>query len=50
VWSHTKYADLANCIPEVVDALADAVIDSLDQANTDQSLLRSFFHHATLIR
>lgn len=48
VWSHTKYADLANYIPDDARALADEVIHSLDQAGTDQKLLRSFFHHAEL--
>ncbi len=48
VWSHTKYADLANYIPDDVDALADEVINSLGQISTDQMLLRSFFHHAGL--
>ncbi|MCO6436562.1 MAG: transposase, partial [Phycisphaerae bacterium] len=48
VWSHTKYADLANYIPDDAGALAEEVIDSLDQAGKSQSLLRSFFHHAKL--
>jgi transposase len=48
VWSHTKYADLANYIPDDVGALADEVINSLDEISTDQQLLRSFFHHAGL--
>ena len=48
VWSHTKYADLANYIPDDAGALADEVIASLDQISTDQQLLRSFFHHAGL--
>lgn len=48
VWSHTKYADLANYIPNDAGALADEVIASLDQISTDQQLLRSFFHPAGL--
>jgi transposase len=48
VWSHTKYADLANYIPDDVEALADEVIGSLDQTADDQQLLRSFFDCAEL--
>jgi len=48
VWSHTKYADLANYIPDDVHALADAVVHSIEQTRSSQSLLRSFFHHARL--
>jgi transposase len=48
VWSHTKYADLANYIPDDAGALADEVINSLDEISTNQQLLRSFFHHAGL--
>ena len=44
VWSHTKYADLANYIPDAVRDLACEVARSLDRAAGDQSLLRSFFH------
>lgn len=48
VWSHTKYADLANYIPDDVGALAEEVSYSLDRAGTNQTLLRSFLHHAEL--
>jgi transposase len=48
VWSHTKYADLANYIPDDVDALADAVVHSIEQTRNSETLLRSFFHHAGL--
>ena len=48
VWSHTKYADLANYIPDDVEALAYQVNDSLEQVGTRQQLLRSFFDHAEL--
>jgi len=48
VWSHTKYAELANYIPEDVQALAVEVDRSLDRTADDQSLLRSFFHCAEL--
>jgi len=48
VWSRTKYADLANYIPDDVRALACEVARSLDRTAGNQSLLRSFFHCAKL--
>ena len=48
VWSHTKYADLANYIPDHVEALVEEVIDSLDHTANEQRLLRSFFRRAGL--
>jgi len=48
VWTHTKYADLANYIPDDAGALAEEVINSLDHTSKSQKLLRSFFHHAEL--
>lgn len=48
VWSHTKYADLANYIPDDVDALAQEVIRSITTTGSKQALLRSFFNHAEL--
>lgn len=48
VRSHTQYADLANYIPENVQALVEEVIDSLDHTANEQRLLRSFFRHAGL--
>ena len=48
VWSHTKYADLANYIPDDIDALAEAVMHSIEQTGCGQALLRSFFRHAGL--
>lgn len=48
VWSHTKHADLANYIPDDVNALADAVVHSIERTRNSQSLLRSFFRHAKL--
>lgn len=47
-WSHTKYADLANYVPENTETLTDAVDQSLhNQANRHQ-LKRSFFKTAKL--
>jgi transposase len=48
VWSHTKYGDLANYIPENVVALADEVLASIHRTAARQSLLRAFFTHAEL--
>ena len=48
VWSHTKYGDLANYIPEDVAALADEVLASIHRTASRQSLLRAFFKHAEL--
>jgi transposase len=48
VWSHTKYGDLANYIPEDVAALADEVLASIHRTAARQSLLRAFFKHAEL--
>ena len=48
VWTRTKYADLANFIPQDVPDLGQAVRQSLCHTKTQQSLLRSFFKHAEL--
>jgi transposase len=48
VWNHTKYADLANFIPEDVHHLHRAVTASLDHMRTQSHLIRSFFQHAQL--
>ena len=48
VWNRTKYTDLANFIPDDVDALGHAVADSLRRTRSQQSLLQSFFQHAKL--
>jgi transposase len=48
VWSHTKYADLANYIP---DDLLDLELEldwSIEQTRRRPQLLRSFFHAADL--
>ena len=48
VWSHTKYADPANYVPEdVLDLEVEAEL-SLEDAKADQGLLRSFFQAAKL--
>jgi transposase len=48
VWNRAKYADLANFIPEDVDELGRAMVDSFRRTRGQQALLRSFFHHAKL--
>lgn len=48
VWNHTKYADLANFVPDDVLELGQAVANSIRTTRHNQSLLRSFFHHAQL--
>ena len=48
VWNHTKYADLANFIPDDVLHLGQSVAESLRKTRGQQHLLRSFFKHAKL--
>lgn len=48
VWGHTKSADLANFIPDDVLHLGRSIADSLRNTRQNQTLLRSFFHHAEL--
>ena len=48
VWNHTKYADLANFVPDDVVHLGRSVAASLRQTRGQQALLRSFFQHAEL--
>lgn len=48
VWSHTKYGDLANYIPEDLIDLEVELEYSIDQTRQRPDLLRSFFHAAKL--
>lgn len=48
VWNHTKYADLANFIPDDVLHLGTSVAESLRETRTDQTLLKSFFKQSKL--
>ena len=48
VWNHTKYADLANFLPENVDHLHRAVTASVGGMRHRGSLLRSCFGCAGL--
>lgn len=49
IWSHTKYADLANYIPQDIEDLHSQVERSLTEKRYRPSLLRSFFKHGRLI-
>jgi len=48
IWSHTKYGDLANYIPEDLIDLEVELEYSMDQTRQRPELLRSFFHAAKL--
>jgi transposase len=48
VWNHTKYADLANFIPDDVLHLGKSVATSLRETRTNQILLKSFFKQSKL--
>lgn len=48
VWGHTKHGDLANYVPENIDALKEELIDSLERKRGNGDLLRSFFRQAKL--
>ena len=49
VWNHTKYADLANFIPENIDHLKQAVRTSIADTRQVSSLKRAFFDYAGLV-
>jgi transposase len=48
MWSHAKYSDLANYVPDDVEELNVAVHDSLNQQARHLSLKRSYFKTAQL--
>lgn len=48
VWNHTKYADLANFLPEDVNHLERAVTASIGETRQQRPLLRSCFAYARL--
>ena len=48
IWNHTKYADLANYIPDNLNDLCGEVEQSIIRMRYAPSLLRSFFKHAKL--
>ena len=48
VWNHTKYADLANYIPDDIHDLGVEVASSMLETRSTPALLRSFFNWAGL--
>ena len=48
VWNHTKYADLANYIPDDIHELGVEVASSMLETRSKPALLRSFFNWAEL--
>lgn len=48
VWNHTKYADLANYIPDDIHELGVEVASSMLETRSKPILLRSFFKWAEL--
>lgn len=48
MWSHTKYSDLANRVPDDRQDLEDGVVESLCDQYYEHQLKRSFFHAAGL--
>lgn len=48
LWSHAKYSDLANYVPDDADQLHDAVEESLREQSRNQRLTRSYFKTAQL--
>ncbi len=48
VWTRSKYADLANFLPEGTQELKRSVRCSLRHTSQQQHLLRSFLAHAKL--
>ena len=47
-WGHTKYGEMANCIPQEVNDLAKEVAHSLIAKHGRRDLLNAFFQHARL--
>ena len=47
-WGHTKYGEMANCIPTNLAELADEVAVSMRSKHQRPDLLRAFFKHARL--
>jgi transposase len=48
LWSHTKYSDLANFLPNDGNELRRSVCQSIETQRRQKHLLRSFFHAAEL--
>jgi transposase len=48
LWNHTKYADLANFIPQDIDHLHQSVAATIENTRPQSHLIRSFFQYAKL--
>lgn len=48
VWGHAKCSDLSNFVPDDIDHLYDAVVESVADLEYDQRLKHSFFQTAQL--
>jgi len=48
IWGHAKCSDLANFVPDNIDHLRDAVIESVGDLEWDERLKHSFFQTAKL--
>jgi hypothetical protein len=48
IWGHSKCCDLANFVPDDIDHLRDAVIESVGDLEWDERLKHSFFQTAGL--
>lgn len=48
MWNHTKYADLANFIPQDAQHLRESICNSLQHQRADSYLKHSFFRYAQL--
>jgi len=48
IWSHAKCSDLANFVPDDIQHLRDAVIESVGDLERDERLKHSFFQTAQL--
>jgi transposase len=48
VWSQAKYAEMANYIPENIEALQSVVSNNLSSYATRHQLLEAFFNHTAL--
>lgn len=48
LWNHTKYAELANVVPEDVEELYDIVEFTIDTNRQNQHLLDPFLNYAAL--
>lgn len=48
LWNHTKYADLANFLPEDIAHLHQSVTTSMGHTRSQSQLIRSFFRYAEL--